>query len=341
MDVTAKPAGSYRIPALDFTKGALVLIMIFYHWLNYFIGPNLDYRYLRFLTPSFIFVSGFLISHVYLSRYSAADPQLSRRLFMRGGKLWVVFIVLNLVRTLLVRKLPNASAMADQLTSKNVWDVCVIGNASAATAKVVAFYILIPISYLLVFSAALVFLYGFYKYTFHAVCVLLLSSILILGLNGLHSPNLEFVTIGLLGVLAGFTSIQKINKLVGHPYVLLVAYLCYLTAITMWNVPFALLVVGVCLSLSVIYLIGLRDSEASRLRRHITLLGRHSLFGYVAQIAILQALSGAARHVNSGVGIIAICFVAAFALTMASVEVVEWFKARSIIVDRLYKVAFA
>jgi uncharacterized membrane protein len=26
----------YRIPALDFTKGALVLIMVLYHWINHF-----------------------------------------------------------------------------------------------------------------------------------------------------------------------------------------------------------------------------------------------------------------------------------------------------------------
>src|ERR1700726_2047192 len=59
-----------RISALDFTKGALVLIMVLYHWLNYFVASDgFFYRYLRFLTPSFIFIAGFLISNVYLSRY--------------------------------------------------------------------------------------------------------------------------------------------------------------------------------------------------------------------------------------------------------------------------------
>ena len=49
---------SSATPALDFTKGALVLIMVLYHWLNYFYGPRGDvYRYLRFLTPSFIFIT--------------------------------------------------------------------------------------------------------------------------------------------------------------------------------------------------------------------------------------------------------------------------------------------
>src|SRR5579872_443944 len=76
-----------RVPALDFTKGALVLIMVLYHWLNYFVGPQGDiYKYLRFLTPSFIFITGFLISNVYLSKYGIADPRIPRRLVQRGLK---------------------------------------------------------------------------------------------------------------------------------------------------------------------------------------------------------------------------------------------------------------
>src|ERR1700728_1825387 len=94
---------SPRIPALDFTKGALVLIMVLYHWINYFIGPDWGYyRYLRFLTPSFIFVTGFMISNVYLAKYDPSDPRLPKRLFTRGFKLLIIFIALNLARLLIV-----------------------------------------------------------------------------------------------------------------------------------------------------------------------------------------------------------------------------------------------
>src|SRR6267154_2261480 len=75
-----------RNPALDFTKGALVLIMVLYHWINYFYGPH-DNRYLRFLTPSFICITGFLISNIYLSKYDISDPRLPKRLFQRGAKI--------------------------------------------------------------------------------------------------------------------------------------------------------------------------------------------------------------------------------------------------------------
>src|SRR5277367_6080548 len=103
MQTTASSPKAQRIPALDFTKGALVLIMVLYHWINYFIGPQWKYYlYLRFLTPSFIFITGFTISHVYLSKYTAADPRLWKRLFTRGLKLTTIFLALNLARNLVV-----------------------------------------------------------------------------------------------------------------------------------------------------------------------------------------------------------------------------------------------
>ena len=100
--VTAGSSKSQRIPALDFTKGALVLIMVLYHWINYFIGNEWGYyQYLRFLTPSFIFITGFMISNVYLSKYAVADSRLPKRLFTRGLKLLAIFVVLNLSRILI------------------------------------------------------------------------------------------------------------------------------------------------------------------------------------------------------------------------------------------------
>src|SRR4249920_949495 len=84
---------SPRIPALDFTKGALVLIMVLYHWLNYFVSADGSwYRYLRFLTPSFIFITGFFVSHIYLAKYDPADTRLPKRLLERGLKLIAIFV---------------------------------------------------------------------------------------------------------------------------------------------------------------------------------------------------------------------------------------------------------
>jgi len=173
------------------------------------------------------------------------------------------------------------------------------------------------------------------------VCVLLLSSILILGLIGTQSQNLEFVTIGMLGALTGFIPIATINDFVRHPYALAFAYLCYMIAITIWNVPFPFLIVGVTLSLTVIYLVGISGSRAGTIRREVILLGKYSLFGYISQIAILQILSAGFHHVNLGVSALGISFVAAFALTILSVEVVDRVRTRAASIDRLYRAVFA
>ncbi len=342
MRITSQPSKAQRNPALDFTKGTLVLLMVLYHWINYFIGSQWEYYfYIRFLTPSFVFITGFMISNVYLSRYDAADPRLAKRLFTRGLKLMAVFLVLNVARALVVPVLSTGVLVANPLAPRNLFVIFVSGNVPVVGGKLIAFSILVPISYLLMFSGALMLPYRFYRHTFHVVCLLLLSSILVLGLIGEMSPYLEVVTIGIVGVLAGFIPIAKINDLVRHPYMLALAYLCYTVAITIWNVPFPLLIVGVTLSVMVIYLVGISGGESGIVKNEVILLGKYSLFGYISQIAILQILSASLRHFNGQVAVLGISFVAAFALTIASVEIVDRARARATSVDRLYKAVFA
>ena len=342
MQAGTSPTKAQRIPALDFTKGALVLIMVLYHWINYFIGPQWGYyEYLRFLTPSFIFITGFMISNVYLSKYAAADPRLSKRLFSRGLKLMAIFIVLNVIRTFVVPVLGVGVLARNPITLRSILTIFVFGNFSNADGKLIAFGILVPISYLLMLSGILMLPYRLYRHTFHVVCVLLLLSILILELAGAKNPYLEVITIGMLGVLTGFASIAAINNFVRHPLMLAFAYLCYIIAITIWNVPFPLLIVGVALSLMVIYLVGLSGSEFGTIKSKVILLGKYSLFGYVSQIAILQILSAGFHRVNLGVSALLISFFAAFALTIVSVEVVDRARTRMASMDRLYKAVFA
>jgi peptidoglycan/LPS O-acetylase OafA/YrhL len=343
IDRTAsRPTG--RIPALDFTKGTLVLFMVFYHWLNYFVSPEGQvYRYLSFLTPSFIFITGFLISNVYLARYDIADRRVPARLVQRGLKLFVVFVCLNLGISLLLTDSYNRQMLFGDLSLKTLTAIYVTGNVWVVqNGKAAAFYILVPISYLLLLSALLVRLSTFYRYTFHVVCALFLLTIVILVLNGLKSPNLELLTIGLLGVVSGFVSIERINDWLKRPFALVLAYLCYVGVITLWNVTYQLQqLVGVYLSLMLIYLLGASGAQIGRLRSHVILLGKYSLFGYIATIAILQLLHRSWRHSTGGAVALGLTFVAAFALTMASVEVVDRMRARTATVDRLYRAVFA
>jgi peptidoglycan/LPS O-acetylase OafA/YrhL len=342
VQATVTSPKAQRISALDFTKGALVLIMVLYHWINYFIGPQWEYyRYLRFLTPSFIFITGFMISHIYLSKYDAADPRLPKRLLTRGIKLLAIFVTLNVARTVIVPALGTGVVLGNLLDLRNIFTVFVSGNLPVVGGKLVSFSILVPISYVLMFSGLLMYPYRFYRYTFHVVCALLLLFILILGLIDVQSPNLELFTVGMLGVLVGFTPIMAINHFVRHPYMLAAAYLCYAIAITVWNVPFPLLIVGVCLSLMVIYLVGINDNESGLVGSEVILLGKYSLFGYISQMVIIQFLNAGFHHVDRGIAVLGVSFVAAFALTIISVEAVDRARAKAASMDKLYKAVFA
>jgi len=164
-----------------------------------------------------------------------------------------------------------------------------------------------------------------------------------LNFVGLQSANLELITIGLMGVITGYLPIEKVNALVRHPYLLSIAYVLYLGAITLWNVIYPLQIVGVYLSLMIIYLLGLKSGEPGKVRAVVVLLGKYSLFGYIAQIAVLQFLRQGLNHIDidSGVPVLGLSFVLAFALTILSVEIVNRARAGSTTVDKLYKTVFA
>jgi hypothetical protein len=333
-----KPA---RIPALDFTKGALVLIMVLYHWINYFLGPH-DNRYLRFLTPSFIFISGFIVSNVYIFKYGISDPQLPKRLIQRGLKILGVFLLLNLSRSFMAPGHPQDVALATHDWIRSLFDIYFLGSGvGGGQAKAVAFFILVPISYLLLLSAGLLVVSRYYRFTVHVVCVVFLLGIAVSNYKGFEMPNLELLAIGLLGVVAGYLPTERVNAVVRHPYLLAAGYVGYLVAITAWNVIYPLQIIGVYLSLMILYLMGLQSGEPGSIMATVVLLGKYSLLGYIAQIAILQCLRLAIHPFSWETALLVLSFVLAFALTIASIKVVDVLRSRSIAVDRLYKFVFA
>jgi len=328
MEMMSTNAKAARNPALDFTKGALVLIMVLYHWLNYFYGPH-DNRYLRFLTPSFIFITGFLISNVYISKYGISAPQLPKRLLERGLKLLGVFAALNLTKNLLTRETSLSPSTSAAWSAKYFIDMYVTGSAAVGLqAKAVAFYVLVPISYLLILSALLVVLARFYKHTFYAACLVFLVCAVTLDYFELHI-YIELLAVGLLGVLAGYLPIERVNALTRHPYWIMLLYLIYLAAVTVWNVVYPLQIIGVLLSLAVIYLLGYSERPPGKIRGCVLLLGKYSLVGYIAQIAILQILHFVLRDVDSEMLVLGISFILAFALTIAAVTILDAARGRS------------
>ena len=337
------PAGrADRNPALDFTKGALVLFMVLYHWLNYFVSAQgFYYRYLRFLTPSFIFITGFIVSHIYLAKYGAASRMLPGRLLLRGVKLLGIFLLLNAVRAMVMPGSGISNVLSVEWLTSNLAPFLATENQMAGSGRSAAFLILIPISYLLLSSAGLVLFGRLHNYAIHVVGGLFLAGVFLLNLLGAKNAFLELVSVGLLGVLLGYVSADVIANMTRHPYLFLTAYLGYLIAITSWDIIYPLQVVGVFLTVVLIYTLGARDHEPGWFVQQVILLGKYSLFGYITQIAILQLLRRGLGTWGLETAGLVTSFFAAFALTLLSVIVADYARAKFAVVDSMYKAVFS
>lgn len=327
-----------RIPAFDFTKGVLVLLMVLYHWLNYFVSTDGSfYKYLRFLTPSFIFITGFLVSHIYLIKYAITDHRLPKRLLQRGLKLLAIFLTLNAALVLFASSPTGGSGATwgrEQLLA-----TFLTGNT--ATGRVAAFSILVPISYLLVLCSGLLMVARIHPNVFRTGALLFLLTILLLALFGQKSAYLELVTIGLLGVCAGHISPERTKEIVSRPIALTVMYLAYVAAITKWNEIYPLQIVGVCLTLALLYLAGSSEVRPQWIWDAILLLGKYSLFGYICHIVILKILQKVLTVFKPGGGVLVASLSVAVVLTVVSVALLDRARAKVPIVNKAYGAAFA
>jgi len=340
--VKPKPTDRSRDTAIDFTKGALVLFMVLYHWLNYFFGPHGQYYdYLRFLTPSFIFITGFMISQIQLRRYDNSGRSLSKRLFVRGLKLLIVFLVLNvLVYAVLSRLQVSHSLWGKSLRSLS-WAAFVVGTSRAPDGqKSVVFSILVAIAYLLIVSAGVV-LARRVKYAFYCALYVLIGAVIFIRFWNLENFYLDLLTVGVLGVVVGFARRDQLGLVTSHPYMLTALYCLFLAAITIWGVPLPLEIASVLLTTALLYTAGSRLATAGTAQRLVILLGKYSLLGYIAQIAILQGLRRISRLSQHGVAAALAGLLLGALLTVAVVEAVDIATKKSKIANDLYRLVFA
>jgi len=325
-------AGAARNDSLDFVKGMLVLIMVLYHWMNYFVTLEWDaYRYLRFLTPSFIFVTGYLVSSVYLSKYPAGDPRLRKRLLERGGKLLLLFTALNLVARLVLGQ-NDAGGMS---VAQQIFRMYVLGTGGAI------FEILVPIGYFLCIAPFVVVVAQRLGVSLLAVGVVVALAGAVASLMGETNVVAELLAIGVLGLGVGAIRLELLNRGLRYPLALALAYAAYLAAIRWWNIVFPLQVVGVCLSLLVLYSIAVAIDTQTRVYRRIVVLGQYSLFAYIAQVAALQVFKRAVEVTQLRPVHLLLLFVAALGATVLAVESVSAARTRSSSVDRIYRAVFA
>jgi hypothetical protein len=329
------PEGTGRNVALDFTKGFLVLLMVVYHWFNYFVGQSEIYKYIRFLTPSFIFITGFIVSNIYFTKYDVHNPRLPAGLAIRALKIIAVFVALNVVVSAAVPGYGTIHPTIIRLFVNHFLGVVTPGVKDAA------FTVLMPIGQLLLLSAVLIFVYRLSRYVVHVFCALAFAIVIFLRMSGTSNPNAELIAIGSLGMVLGMVPLARLIRIVNRPLLLAVAYVLFDLAVSRWGEAYILQVLGVCLSISVIYVIGASRWAATWLGKVVVLLGKYSLFGYISQIAILQVLHRVLTTNSLGASRFATSFLLAFVLTTCSVMLLSAARQRSGAIDRSYKFIFA
>jgi hypothetical protein len=331
----AVPRSAERNVALDFTKGALVLCMIVYHTLNYFRHDPALLRHIHFLPPSFIFIAGFLITHLYLPKIQAGDTRVPRRIFVRGLKTLGLFIAVNLAVHSVFSASFNRSLGLD-LFFGHLDDIFLTGEQRASV-----FGILLPISYVLVLSAGLLVVSRFASYALPLVAVAAFITCAILAHDGSLVYNLELVSMGLLGTVAGFIARTRLDQVARRVAIFAIAYLAYSVAVFFQYPTFLMNTVGVGLALLLLYGIGLRMTRGGVFADIVTLLGNYSLLSYLVQIAVLQALFRANRYFGVLDGQVVVPLLATFVCTVLIIQAVHMIRARTRLADRTYQAVFA
>jgi peptidoglycan/LPS O-acetylase OafA/YrhL len=335
--IEARQRRTERRLTLDAVKGLLVLLMVLYHWLNYFVTSDGDvYKYIRFITPSFVFVTGFLITNVYLDKYRIGDRSLHKRLFVRGLKLLVLFTVLNLAANAALKTNYNGAELNLSHFFAIAPTVYLSGDGRGA-----AFEVLLPIGYLLAASSVLLWGCKLSKHFLHGFWLALLGSIYVLQWQNMGSANVELFAMGLLGMVFGCYRLEAMDR-AARPYVVwFAAYAVYLGAVSIYNVIYALQIVGLILNLALLYMAARQLGETGAIAPRVILLGQYSLLAYIVHIGILQVLAHLMRPIDPGNGTSVLSLVIALALTLGFIEATSLVRHRSRLVDTLYRFVFA
>jgi len=330
------PSARPRLAFLDLAKGILVILMVVYHSLNYTNEYHLAFRYLSFLPPSFILVTGFLVAIVYYPRYARGDTSVTGRLITRGLKLLALFIALN-VAAQFVRSPAYGQSLSTGVPAFFAgWrDVLLRGSGPS-----VAFEVLLPISYLLLLAPALLWLAHRHVAALPALTVLVVGTGAVMDFQGAANANFNLLSAGLVGMVAGRFLPQA--DLIGRPLLLaIVGYAVYFPVSLARGYVYLVQLSGACVALLLICCISLRLGERGWFQRFLIREGQYSLLAYIVQIAVLQVLSRLlGRPDPLSAGSLALFAVTLFVMVFVN-EATEWLRQRAQPVDKLYRAVFA
>lgn len=331
---------SARDSGFDFVKGALVALMIVYHVMSIMstAGPG-DFRYIRFISGSFIFVSGYILARFVEPGFARDPASASRKLLVRGFKILLIFTVLNL----LIHATGVGNVNKLQLGPGGYWAhagaIYLLGDG-----RLSSFLILLPIAYLLMAAPAFLKLASYKRPLMPMLMLLVCVVLAAIPAVTARSAVLEFVLVGVIGLCAGLsTGSRKLPSFSG-PWRRPLAFVALLASVWITgqtNDNVATYTFGIALVLASLYEVALASDAAAVLSRRMVLLGRYSLASYIGQIVLIQLLFRLFGQIQRpmGLAIVMFCAITAIAL-VASCLLLDHLRSRSTAVDRAYRLVF-
>lgn len=329
----SRPVG--RIGALDWTKGALVVCMVAYHAINYSAFRPMAFKALGFLPPSFILIAGFLVGQVYATKYSLDTWKPYARLLVRGIKLLLLFLALNIAHCVILERdiVGGLGEFADRAGT-----IFVSGNNREGI-----FEVLLPIAYFLILAPALLWIRSRTKsaITLAAVAIFVLCVVQDNGGKGMTYKNLSLLSAGIVGMACGLIRIESINRFAVKLLPVLGLYALYRLGSYFKGEIYPIQIFGAVTSLLLIYGLALHLDCDSGIGRSMVLFGKYSLAGYLIQIPLIQLLvlfhGGKPTHWT---GVFAVAMIT-MVLLFIIVQGLNFMRSRSSIVDGAYKAVFA
>lgn len=320
---------------LDFVKGVLVIVMVIYHVMDYLstAGPR-EFGYVRFVSGSFIFVSGYIIATFYEERYRRNRAETSKRLFIRGVKLLIIFTAMNVLINLTgfanTRKpLANIGQYLDNLAGIYSW----------GDNRFASFQILLPISYLLMLSPVLLFFERF-KISLIITAFLIVFSFSFLRID---SSNLGLGIVGIVGFSAGMAA----NRLKNAPFLKnkVIILSCLIVCIYLFgylNRNLMAYSLGIMIVLKLTYELAKSIDLTKQFNKFVILLGQYTLVSYIMQILFLQILVRLLAERRWGLGYETISiFIATNIFLLGLCNLVEYLRNYDESMNKAYRIIFS
>ncbi len=328
-----KSRAASRIGALDWTKGALVICMVVYHAINYSAFRPMAFEWMAFLPPSFILIAGFLVGQVYAAKYDLNSKKPYARLFIRGLKLLLIFVALNLAHCIALKRniVDGLFEFGDRSDA-----IFLSGNGREGI-----FEVLLPIAYFLLLAPALLWLRSRYSAAIGFCAAGIFVLCVVLERNGYSYKNLSFLSAGILGMAAGLIPISLINRFAMKWFLVVPLYGLYRWCSYYFGETYPVQLFGAVSTLLLLYTCALRLNCTSGFGAQMVLLGKYTLAGYLIQIPLIQVivvLSGGKPDRWLGVWLV---ILVASVLTFGAVWVLDVLRKRSTILDGTYKAVFA